>query len=58
MGKRYKNFRNGKFDNNKFNDEWGVLNEDRRREKQSNKGKKYNRRNRRNEKLSNFKDFL
>jgi len=59
MGKRYKHFRNGK--NSKkdpYADEWGDINEDRRREREKNKGNKYSRRTRRNEKLTNFKDFL
>jgi len=52
MAKRFKNFREGSYDN-----EWGDKNEDRRREKTKNRDKKMKRRRRRDEKVFNFKEF-
>jgi hypothetical protein len=55
MAKRFKNFRNNKKDS--YSDEWGDVNEDRRREKQKKGGAKYQRRNRREEKFQSYKDW-
>lgn len=55
MAKKFKNFRNNKHDS--YSDEWGDVNEDRRREKQKKAGAKYQRRNRREEKFQSYKDW-
>lgn len=56
MAKRYKNFRKGK-SLDPYADEWGDINEDRRREKQKKRGAKYQRRNRREEKFQTYRDW-
>jgi len=56
MAKRYKNFRKGK-SSDPYADEWGDINEDRRREKQKKGGAKYQRRNRREEKFQTYRDW-
>jgi hypothetical protein len=53
MAKRFKNFRNAPFD-----DEWGNLKgEDRWREKQKGKNRKFKRQRKMDEKLYNFKEY-
>ena len=56
MAKRYRNLRKGK-SNDLYADEWGDMNEDRRREKNKKKGDKYQRRNRREEKFQTYSDW-
>ncbi len=54
MAKRFRNLQNGK---SKFGDDWDDFKKDNLQEKESKKNRNHNRKQRREQKISTFRDF-